>query len=66
MVKQVAKHAIIESLQLYANFQELQNLRIHQSVLGQSDTTMPCMPLSPQFVCSPAEMNTHRKNQFRS
>ena len=58
---QVAKHTVIGSLQLYADCQELQDLKIHQLVLEQSVTTLPCPPPSAKFMCSPSEVNTHRK-----
>ena len=56
----VAKHNLFGSLQLYADDRELQDLKIVQLVVKQSDTTLPCIPASTKFLFSP-DVNTHRK-----
>ena len=52
---------VIRSIQLYADYQELQNFEMHQLTAQQSDNTFLCTPSSAIFVCSPVEVTTHRQ-----
>ena len=49
------------TLQLYADYQELQNFKIYHLNVEKPDATLPCTPPSTKFECLPTEMNTHRK-----
>ena len=52
---------VIRSIQLYADYQELQNFEMHQLTAEQSDTTFLCTPSSATFVCSQVKVTTHRQ-----
>ena len=57
-VQVVARHTIIGSLQLYAGYQDLQDLELHQLLAEQFGTTLPHTPPSSKCMCSPAEVDT--------
>ena len=60
-VVQIEKYTMIGILQLYADNQELENFEICRLSMENSDTNLSCSLHSAKFVCSPAEVNTHRK-----
>ena len=59
-VIQVAKHMMIWSFQVYADYQKLQDLEIHQFVVEKSDARLPCTLLNTKSLFYPAEVNRHR------
>ena len=60
---QVAKYTLIGSLRLTADYQEMQNLKIHHLIVNNQNT-IPGSLLSTEFICSLAEANTHRKTNL--
>ena len=55
----VARHTLILSLHLYVDYQDCKVLKYTTLV---QNTTLPCIQPSAKLVCSPAEVNTHRKS----
>ena len=57
----IAKHTVIGTLWLYADYQELLNFDIYHWNMKQSDTTLLYTPSISKFVCSPTEVDLYRK-----
>ena len=64
-VIQIAKHTVIGTLQLHVNYQVLKNFEVYHLNVEECDTALLCTLPSAKFICSPAEVNTHGKNQSR-
>ena len=56
----IGKHTIMGPLWLYANDEELQNLKRYHLRIEKSNTNLPHTSQSAKYVCCPAEVNMHR------
>ena len=52
-----AKHTVMGSLQLYADYQELHNFKLHQLTSKQSDSNLSCRHPSAKFASLSTEVN---------
>ena len=63
------KHALVETLHLYTEHSDEQDIPVtdvnHTEVSNENDI-LPCTPKDAKFVCSSAEVGTHRKINLES